>query len=443
MLLRRHADFTGGIDLPDEKRDTIDQPVRACEMPERLFMPLSLDGRLVAEPIVGPGQRVAAGESLAAMSPYLPGVFAPADAEVVSLSATADVATWAGFISAPAIELACLGPPPHPPQSDDDSVLSMDPKALRERIAESGLVMFRQPMPLVSSWIERAANGPCQLLAANVMEDQPTLSADHRVLAENGRDVLLGLALLGRAIGAEKMALVVDHHHTDAYRHVVSRADSYGIQRIALPRKYPIGADVLLLKVLTGMEAPPGADLLDLGAAIVDVTTLLAICRAVRDGHRTCRRVVTVAGQQIVKPANFLVPFGMRCREVAQVSTRSLVHGGVMTGLACTADAVVTPATHAVLALGVPAPALPKTCVRCGWCTDHCPMRLNVASLNDAYELVDIAAAHRSGAVACIGCGVCSYVCPARLPLTQRVTQLRRTLEDLAREQLTEEEVVR
>jgi len=291
-------------------------------------------------------------------------------------------------------------------------------------------------MRSLSSWLEQAATGRCQLLAANVMEDQPIITADHRVLAENGRDVLLGMALLGRAIGAEKMALVVDHHHTDAYRHVVGRAEAYGIQRIALPRKYPVGADVLMLKALTGIEAPPGVDLLDLGAAVVDVTTLLAVCRFLRDGIRPGRRVVTVAGQQIVKPANFLVPLGMRCREVAQVATRSLIHGGVMTGIACTPDAVVTPATNAVLAVGVPDPVSPKTCIRCGWCTDHCPMRLNVASLNDAYELVDVNAARRGGAVACIGCGVCSYVCPARLPLTQRVTELRRLLEQLARERL-------
>ena len=441
MLLRRHADFTGGIDLPDEKRLTLDEPVRTCEVPERLLLPLSLDAGPAAPPRVQPGQRVSAGEALADPAVDRPGVFAPTDAEVVSISATADVATPSGFVSVRAVELACLDAPPHLTQRDDDSVLSMDPGSIRERIADSGLAMFRPPMGLLASWVRRAANGRCQLLAANVMEDQPYVTADHRVLAENGRDVLLGLALLARAVDAERVAVAVDHHHTDAYRHVVSAAETYGIERIALPRKYPVGSDVILLKVLTGVETPLGAQPLDVGAAFIDVATLLALCRFVRDGHRTCRRVVTVAGQQIVKPANYLVPFGMRCREVAQVASRSLVHGGVMTGLACTPDAVVTPATNAILALGVPEPALAQTCIRCGWCSDHCPMRLNVASLNDAFELVDLGAADRSGAAACIGCGVCSYVCPARLPLTQRVTELRRVLSQLAAERAAGQEV--
>jgi electron transport complex protein RnfC len=69
--------------------------------------------------------------------------------------------------------------------------------------------------------------------------------------------------------------------------------------------------------------------------------------------------------------------------------------------------------------------------VRCGWCTDHCPARLNVAALNDAFELGDIAFADRAGALACVECGLCSYVCPARLPLSQRVRRLKRNLFQL------------
>ncbi len=441
MLLRRHADFTGGIDLPDEKRATIADPIRTCPLPERLFVPLSLDAGPPAEPIVQPGQRVAAAEALTGPADERPAVFAPTDAEVVSISSTADIATASGFVSVTAIELACLDAPPHPPQNDDDGVLSLDPEIIRQRIADSGLTMFRQPMGPLATWVGRAAQARCQLLVANAIEDQPHITADHRILAENGRDVLLGLALLARAIDAERVAVAVDHHYTDAYRHIVSTAETYGIERMALPRKYPVGADVLLLKVLTGVETPLGAEPLDVGAAFVDVSTLLALCRFLRDTHRTCRRVVTVAGQQIVRPANYLVPFGMRCTEVAQAASPSLVHGGVMTGFACTPNAVVTPATNAILGLGVPEPSSPKTCIRCGWCTDHCPMRLNVASLNDAFELVDLSSADRSGAPACIGCGVCSYVCPARLPLTQRVNELRRVLAQLAAEGADEEVV--
>jgi electron transport complex protein RnfC len=98
--------------------------------------------------------------------------------------------------------------------------------------------------------------------------------------------------------------------------------------------------------------------------------------------------------------------------------------------------AVVGPATNAVLALKVgPEPmSTPTQCIRCGWCTDHCPARLNVAALNDDYELKQIAHARRFGVQACVGCGVCTYVCPARLPLAQRVRQLIQAVYDQDRD---------
>ncbi|MCK5557491.1 MAG: 4Fe-4S dicluster domain-containing protein, partial [Candidatus Hydrogenedentes bacterium] len=67
-------------------------------------------------------------------------------------------------------------------------------------------------------------------------------------------------------------------------------------------------------------------------------------------------------------------------------------------------------------------------CIRCGWCRDHCPARLNVAVLNDLYELGQIESADKAGALACVECGVCSYICPARLPLAERLRQLKRTV---------------
>jgi electron transport complex protein RnfC len=138
--------------------------------------------------------------------------------------------------------------------------------------------------------------------------------------------------------------------------------------------------------------------------------------------------VVTVAGPHVAQPANFLVPFGTRCVDlVAGAAERGalLVHGGPMAGLPCDARAVVTPATTAVLALEAVTPPLSTPCIRCGWCTDHCPARLNVAALNDAFELSLLDRARRAQPAACVECGVCSYVCPARLPLTHRVKQLK------------------
>ena len=99
-----------------------------------------------------------------------------------------------------------------------------------------------------------------------------------------------------------------------------------------------------------------------------------------------------------------------------------------MVGFQCGPDVVVGPGTDAVLAIDTPPFQPPAPCIRCGWCADYCPARLNIAALNDAFELGEIDRAERLGAPACVGCGVCTYVCPARLPLTQRVKEINRTI---------------
>ena len=99
---------------------------------------------------------------------------------------------------------------------------------------------------------------------------------------------------------------------------------------------------------------------------------------------------------------------------------------GMPAAIIINVEAVVTPATDALLAIGLTEAEPAGACIRCGWCTDHCPARLNVAALNDAYELGMVDLADRAGVRACVQCAVCSYVCPARLPLTVRVRQLKR-----------------
>jgi len=233
--------------------------------------------------------------------------------------------------------------------------------------------------------------------------------------------------ILAKAVGAKQTILAVDHRRVGEYRSLLRPAQACGIERLALAHKYPIGLDRMLAGVLTGREVPAGGSAFDVGAAVVTAATCLAVFRQVACSLPALGRVVTVSGPRAPKPANVWAPLGMPIRELAGVDG-PLVHGGPMIGLSCGDDAVVTPATDAVLALEPGKTQPPGACIRCGWCSDHCPARLNVSALNDMYELGQVDRARKAGAVACLGCGVCSYVCPAYLPLMQRVKQLKQAI---------------
>jgi len=430
MALRRYGTFTGGIDLPDEKRATRNQAIRPGPRAERLRVPLAPCATEPAELIVPVGADVRAGDRIAAGRKGGVDVFAPLSGRLAG-TGRARVALGDDVVSVPAVEITDLGEAPGvggvEEQWDWQSASAGD---LSGRIAASSVVTLRRrPMPLVN-WL-RAARG-CRKLVVNAMENQPMVAADHRLLVEHGRDVLAGMRILARALEIGDMTLAVDWRRTDAYQALVEPAGRFGITRVALPHKYPIGADPILVKVLTRKEIPPGRTAANVGVAVIDAATCFAVYRAVACACPPTGRVATVAGVGVDQPRNYWLPFGLPCGLLVGPEAAGLaIHGGPMTGVRLREDTVVGPATNAVLVLAAALPEASSPCIRCGWCTDHCPARLNVAALNDVYELKLIEEARRSGVLACVHCGTCTYVCPARLPLAHRVKELCQVVRSL------------
>ena len=179
---------------------------------------------------------------------------------------------------------------------------------------------------------------------------------------------------------------------------------------------------------------------MDVGAAVIGPAACVAVDRWVACGRPPTHRVVTISGDGAREPGNFRVPLGAACEDLVGCDPSGpdrpgelILHGDPMTGVACDADTVVTAATNAVLRLAAPRPRWPQACIRCGWCVDRCPARLNVAALNDDFELDRVADARRRRAMACVDCGTCSYLCPSRLPLAQRIRQLKRAIAGVGR----------
>lgn len=439
MAFRRYGTFTGGIDLPDEKHHTLDSSIAPCPAPRRLMVPLAPWGGAAARPVVQVGQDVTASELLAAGDSDAVPIFAPLSGRVDAVSRVF-VAGDDGFAPSPALVLSHLSPPqPIHAQAPVFDWRAADGPTLLARIAEGGLTLFRRRGRRLADWIDRARQKRCDILLANVLENQPLVTADHRLLAEQGPNVVRGLAILAQAMGIEDVMLAVDNRRTDSYRELIGPSRIYNMTCYALTYKYPIGADAILIKTLTNREIPPGGSGMDVGVAVIDAATCFALYQWVACGLPPTSRVVTVSGKHAAAPGNYWVPMGMDCAELAGPprgagkTGATVFLGGPMTGLKCLSDSVVSPPCNAVLLGANPLPPEPGPCIRCGWCTDHCPARLNVAALNDAFELGLIEQAARGVAPACVECGVCSYVCPARLPLSQRVRRLKRAVMDLNR----------
>ncbi|RPI60342.1 MAG: 4Fe-4S dicluster domain-containing protein, partial [Planctomycetaceae bacterium] len=338
---------------------------------------------------------------------------------------TTMLATGGGFVCVPAIELTDIKASGEPPATAEFDWLAAKPQALRARIAEGGLTTCNRRPTALAKMLERALSRQVKILIGNGMESQPFVTAEHRIMVERGPDIVRGLAIIAAAMETGRTILAVDHRRTDAYRELVKPAGVYRLERVALSHKYPTGDDAMLASILAGREIPIGGGTFDVGAAVVNIATCLAVHDWIILGRPPVERVVTLSGERMAKPGNFRIPFGTPISDLAAATRHSrLIHGGPMTGLACVDHAVVGPSTDAVLAIEQLPRTAPGACIRCGWCTDHCPVQLNVAALNDMYELNHVRRAEKAGSQACIACGVCSYICPASLPLMHRVQHL-------------------
>jgi len=80
-----------------------------------------------------------------------------------------------------------------------------------------------------------------------------------------------------------------------------------------------------------------------------------------------------------------------------------------------------------ILAFDAAEAAVPAagSCIRCGRCTQACPMGLLPLEMAARIRAGELAAAVDFGLSDCISCGCCAWVCPAHIPLVQYFSHAR------------------
>jgi electron transport complex protein RnfC len=147
----------------------------------------------------------------------------------------------------------------------------------------------------------------------------------------------------------------------------------------------------LLIKVLLKREVPSGGRSYDVGAVVQNIATLVMLGRLLPLGQGLIERVVTITGEGVKQPGNYLVPFGTPLgfvlEQVGFVGDMSrVILGGPMMGSAVSSlDVPITKGTTAIVVLPVQTSTAgaPKVypCIRCGRCIAACPLRLNPSQL--------------------------------------------------------------
>jgi len=264
----------------------------------------------------------------------------------------------------------------------------------------------------------------------NGVECEPYLTVDHRLMIERPEEIIEGTQIVMQAVKATQAFIGIEANKPDAFEKV-SAAGKSGIEVRMLEVKYPQGAEKQLIQALTGREVPPRKLPFDVGVVVHNVGTAWAIRQAVKYCLPLIERTVTVAGDAISNPDNFVVPIGTPIGfllEKCGISpkARKLVLGGPMMGLTVADPHIpVVKGLSGILAFEKLPKFLSGPCIRCGKCVQVCPLGGIASEMARAIEAGKIVDYDKLRIFDCMECGTCAFVCPAKRPLVQLIKQAK------------------
>lgn len=420
--------FRGGVHPLERKERTRDLPIEVLPMPERLYVPLQ---QHIGEPAVArvkAGDRVRRGQLLGGSAGRISApVHAPADGRVVEVIDFASPHPAALPVTTAVIATERAQSPWTPPLED---AFTLDGETLAQRIQQAGIVGMGGATFPSAVKLDQARRHRVATLIINGGECEPYLTCDDRLMRERGRQLLLGVELMLRCLGAERAVIVVEDNKEASLanlRSLCSEPDR--IRTVSVPTRYPQGSQKQMIQAVTGREVPAGAHGHALGVVMHNVATAYAVYEALVLGKPLVSRIVTVGGGAVPRPANLEVPVGTlvedllrHCGLEDESAWDRLLVGGPMMGQWLPHPRLpIVKGSNGIIALSEAEVrvALPSPCIRCGRCVSVCPSGLMPLELARRIRKEEFDGAQQLGLGDCIACGSCAYVCPAKIPLVQ------------------------
>lgn len=422
-----------GVHPDDRKQPAAAAPLRQLPLPERLFVPLQQHVGGAARPVVLAGQKVLKGQLLAeAQGNISAPVHAPSSGRVLAIGEV--TAPHPSGLAQLAVTLACDGEDRWVERDPVADPFALSPEEIARRTAAAGVVGLGGATFPAAVKFNLGRRLKVRTLIVNGGECEPYLSADDMLMRERAAEVVDGLRIVMHAIGAANALVGIEANKPQAIAAMRQAAAPFGDVAVrVVPARYPMGSDKQLIQTLTGLEVPADARAAEVGVLVHNVSTCAAVHRALRRGEALVERILTVNGGAVRAPGNLLAPVGARVADLLAFTglhgepARLILGGPMMGSVLPHANVPLVKGASGILAFDAAEAAVPAAgpCIRCGSCTQACPMGLLPLEMAARIRAGELAAAVDFGLSNCISCGCCAWVCPAHIPLVQYFSHAR------------------
>ena len=275
-----------------------------------------------------------------------------------------------------------------------------------------------------------------EFVLVNGAECEPYLTSDYRRMLDEPEKVVEGLRVMLTLFDNAKGYICIEDNKPDCIEKMKEMVkDIPRIEVKELMTKYPQGGERFLIKATTGREINSTMLPADAGCVVDNVDTVVAIYEAVILGRPVMDRIVTVTGEGINQPGNFLVLAGTDMSELIEASgglkdhVVKVIAGGPMMGFPMYelhVPCIKTTSACLCLQKDDVSDAQQTACINCGRCVGVCPGHVMPARLATFAEHGDMEKFQKFNGMECCECGCCSYICPAKRPLTQSIKSMRK-----------------
>lgn len=425
--------FMGGIHPYDGKDLSKDKPIREVLPKGDLIYPLSQHIGAPAKPVVQKGDRVITGQLIAEAGGF---VSAPIYATVSGTVKAIEPRRVTVGDNVMCIVVENDGLYEEIEYQPIQSLEELTREEILKRIADAGIVgMGGAGFP---THVKLSPKEPdkIEFVIANCAECEPYLTSDYRRMMEEPEKLIDGLKIELSLFDNARGILAVEDNKPDCIEKLKKLTkDEPKITVKALKTKYPQGSERHLIFAVTGRAINSTMLPADAGCIVNNVDTLVAVHHAVMDGRPLMHRIVTVTGDAIADPCNFIVRIGTNYHELIEEAGGfvkepvKIISGGPMMGFAIfDLDVPATKTSSALLCMSEDDVAKwePSACINCGRCVEVCPGRVIPSKLADFAEHYDEEQFLAYNGMECCECGCCSYVCPAKRRLTQSIKSMRK-----------------